>query len=232
MTPNEYFLKEAKKELAFTCDGVPSYQFAENGIPHYYMRFYKMQERLEIQDMFKLGQTEVNELFESLKSAMDSGKMTEGQKVDEFKRLINFYDWRRSQSNNLTTMYELMTVWHFDECENPREYDETYAKVKIKRWMNNNEAILPNGEKINLMNFFLNTPLNRFIDFQSLSKEGMATYLKKLYETALSHSMLTLYKHNLIEEDSLLKQTLDLSMETYKGLINLLHTESSNTMTS
>jgi len=231
MTPNEYFLKEAKKELAFVANGVEYYQFTDGGLPIYYKRFYAFQETMRRHEEWKVTQSVFEEYLDMVDKFTNDNSLTPDRRIAEVQRLTTMLKWRREQSNELMLVYELASVWYFDESEDPCEYDSTYAKKKIQLWLNTKEIEF-DGEKIDLIAFFLRTPLNRFIDFQNFSENGTIQYLNKLYLTQLSHSMYNFSTLSESEKGTNIGQNINFLMEMYKGLILLTDTEQPNTMIS
>jgi len=231
MTPNEYFLKEAKKERAFVANGVEYYQFTDGGLPIYYKRFYAFQETMRRHEEWKITQSVFEEYLDMVDKFTNDNSLTPDRRIAEIQRLTTMLKWRREQSNELMLVYELASVWYFDESEDPCEYDSTYSKKKIQLWLNTKEIEF-DGEKIDLIAFFLRTPLNRFIDFQNFSENGTIAYLNKLYLTQLSHSMYNFSTLSESEKGTNIGQNISFLMEMYKGLILLTDTEQPNITTS
>jgi len=231
MTPNEYFLKEAKKELAFVANGVEYYQFTDGGLPIYYKRFYAFQETMRRHEEWKVTQSVFEEYLDMVDKFTNDSSLTPDRRIAEIQRLTTMLKWRREQSNELMLVYELASVWYFDESEDPCEYDTNYAKKKMELWVNTKEIEF-DGEKIDLIAFFLRTPLNRFIDFQNFSENGTIQYLNKLYLTQFSHSMYNFSTLSESEKGTNIGQNISFLMEMYKGLILLTDTEQPNTMIS
>ena len=232
MTPNEFFLKEAKKELAFTCNGIDYYQFTDGGLPIYYNRFRAFQNTIDNHNQFKVTDSVLTEYLDMVDKFTNDNSLTSDRRIVEIQRLTQTLKFRREQSNNLSLVFDISAVWFFDESEDPAEYEINYSKTKIKNWQENNIAILPDGQTVNLLGFFLKIPLNRFINFQDLSQPGTLTYLKSLTETEFSHS---LHNYSMLSETEK-EQNIGLNiaslMETYEGLWKLLDSELQNTSTS
>jgi hypothetical protein len=231
MTPNEYFLKEAKKELAFVANGAEYYQFTDGGLPIYYKRFYAFQETMRRHEEWKVTQSVFEEYLDMVDKFTNDNSLTPDRRIAEIQRLTTMLKWRREQSNELMLVYELASVWYFDESEDPCEYDSTYAKKKVDLWLNTKEIEF-DGEKIDLIAFFLRTPLNRFIDFQNFSQDGMIVYLNKLYQTQFSHSLYNFSMLSESEKGTSIGQNINFLMEMYKGLVSLTDIEQPNITTS
>lgn len=232
MTPNEFFLKEAKKELAFSCNGVDYYQFTDGGLPIYYNRFRSFQNTIDNHNQFKVTDAVFTEYLDMIDKMTNDRSLEAERRIVEVQRLTQTLKFRREQSNNLSLVYEIASVWFFDESEDPAEYDYAYGQKKSKIWAEKNIAILPNGETVNLLAFFLRTPLNRFIDFQDLSHNGTLKYLKSLNELSFSHSMHNLSLLSNEEKETSIGQNIGLLMETYEAFWKLIDSELQNTSTS
>lgn len=232
MTTNEFFLKEAKKELAFTCNGVDYYQFTDGGLPIYYNRFRAFQNTVDNHNQFKVTDAVFTEYLDMVDKMTNDRSLEAERRIVEIQRLTQTLKFRREQSNNLTLVYEIASVWFFDQSEDPAEYDYAYGQKKSKIWAENNLAILPNGETVNLLAFFLRTPLNRFIDFQDLSQTGTLKYLKSLNELSFSHSLHNLSLLSESEKETNIGQNISSLMETYEAFWKLIDSELQNTSTS
>ena len=232
MTPNEFFIKEAKKELAFSCNGVDYYQFTDGGLPIYYNRFRAFQNTVDNHNQFKVTDAVFTEYLDMVDKMTKDHSLEAERRIVEIQRLTQTLKFRREQSNNLTLVYEIASVWFFDESEDPAEYDYTYGQKKGIEWAKNNIAILPNGETVNLLAFFLRTPLNRFIDFQDLSHNGTLKYLKSLNELSFSHSLHNLSLLSESEKEMNIGTNISLLMETYEAFWKLIDSELQNTSTS
>lgn len=230
---NEYFLKEAKKELVFSCGGVDYYQFTEGGLPIYYNRFREFQATMNRHEEWKVTNEVFTEYLDMIQKFAKDTKLTAERKVAEIERITEFIKWRREQSNELMLVFELASVWYFDESEDPAEYSSEYAKEKIKNWQGNNNFAIIEGVKLeSLLGFFLRTPLNKFINFMDLSEVGTMTYLRKLYETAYSHSLHNYLMLSEIEKGMNIGQNIESLKETHLGLIGLIDSELQNITTS
>ena len=232
MTTNEFFIKEAKKELAFSCNGVDYYQFTDGGLPIYYNRFRAFQNTVDNHNQFKVTDAVFNEYLDMVDKMTNDRSLEAERRIVEIQRLTQTLKFRREQSNNLTLVYEIASVWFFDESEDPSEYDYIYGQKKSKIWAENNIAILAEGQTVNLLAFFLRMPLNRFIDFQDLSQIGTLKYLKSLNELSFSHSLHNLSLLSSEEKETNIGQNIESLMETYQAFWQLIDSELQNTSTS
>lgn len=232
MTPNEYFIKEAKKELAFGANGIEYYQFTDGGLPIYYNRFRNFQETMRKHEEWKVSEIILNEYLEMVQNFIKDGSLTPDRRLAEIERLTTMLNWRREQSNDLMLVYELASIWFFDSSEDPAEYDINYAKNKIKIWCETKEIQVDGKLYPSLLAFFLRTPLNRFIDFQDFSQVGTMTYLKKMFETYYSHSLHNFSMLSETEKEGNIGQNISSVMEMSLGLINLIDIEQQNITTS
>jgi hypothetical protein len=232
MTQNEFFLKETKKELAFTCNGVDYYQFTDGGLPIYFNRFRAFQNTVDNHNQFKVTDAVFTEYLDMVDKFTNDNSLTPERRIAEVQRLTQTLKFRRQQSNNLTLVYDISAIWFFDESEDPAEYDINYSQKKIKIWVENNIAILPDGSTMNLLAFFLRTPLNRFINFQDLSQPGTLTYLKSLTEVEFSHSLHNYSMLSETEKGQTIGQNIASLMEIYEGLWKLIDGELQSISTS
>ena len=232
MTPNEFFIKEAKKELAFTCNGVDYYQFTDGGLPIYYNRFRAFQNTVDNHNQFKVTDAVFTEYLDMVDKMTNDRSLEAERRLVEIQRLTQTLKFRREQSNNLTLVYEIASVWFFDESEDPAEYDYAYGQKKSKIWAENNIVILPQGQTVNLLAFFLRMPLNRFINFQDLSEIGTLKYLKSLNELSFSHSLHNLSLLSESEKETNIGQNISSLMETYEAFWKLIDSELQSTSTS
>lgn len=151
---------EHQVTLAFTSDGVDYYKF-ETGYNSYYERYMAAMDR-------------INEI----EQRVDAKYLDLYQKtLDEYLRkgdlvnasiLNNNLRERRQYIFNVKLLYNLASVWFFDKSENCYTYDYEYAEKKIAKWMKNKELIA----------FFLQTELAKFMPLPDTVKENMLTYLK------------------------------------------------------
>lgn len=231
MTANEHFIKEAKKELAFTCNGVEYYQFTDGGLPIYFNRFRQFQNTFDNHTQFKVTESVLTEAIDMIIHFTNDSSMSPERRIAEVQRVVETFKWRREQSNNLDLLYEIASIWFFDQTEDPAEYDYNYGKKKANIWAENNTCTLPSGEKINLLFFLTHTPLNQFIDFQDLSQVGTLEYLKKLKEVEFSHSLYNLSRLSKSEKSGIIGQNIASLMETSEALWKLIDSELRNTTT-
>lgn len=229
MTPNEFFLKEQYKELEFICNGIEYYRISNSGIPTYFQRLQAFQNRMQDHEEFKLTGAEINEAIGMIKSFNNNKSLTEVERVFEVNRIVGNFEHRREQNNKIQLLYDVASIWYFTAEEDPSVYEYEYAKKHIKNWLQNNEAILPDGTKTKLSDFFLQTPMNRFVDLQNWYDFDTQQYSKKLMELGYSHSLYNLSKLTQEEKTSNLGESIGWLMEMYSLFWQLNDSELSNT---
>jgi len=229
---NKRFEEETEKELIFECDNIKYYQFINGGTPMYYARFKQFQETMRKHEEWRINDSVLSEYIDMVSSLTQNKGLDSERRIAEIARVTEMIKWRREQSNDLQLIYELASIWYFDESEDPSKYDYSHAQEKIKSWMKSNECTIEGVKYNSLLSFFLQTPLNRYINFRDLSESGTLKYLQKTTETMLSHSM-----HNsllLSEKEKGESMGLNISslMETYQNLNYLIGLELENISTT
>lgn len=232
MTKNEFFLKETQKELAFTIDGVGYYCFTDGGVPIYYNRFREFQQRMQWNEEWKVTNEFLQEHIDMTDKFIKDSSFTAEYKIAQIQRLNENLKFRREQSNNFTLVYDLASIWFFDESEDPAEYNQSYNNKKVEKFTKSRTCILPNGDEVNLLAFFLRTPLNRFIDFQNISEVGTLKYLKKLQELQFSHSLYHFTMLSESEKKESIGQNIAFQMAISQNLTELLDLELQSFTTS
>lgn len=221
--PNHFFTQETKKELAFESDGVKYYHFTDGGAPIYIRRFQAFQDKMSKAEEWKISDAVLSEYMDMVeKYTMDGGNISAERKLAEIARLTDNMKWRRRQNNDMQIVFELASVWYFDQTEDPAEYNESYAREKIKRWQGDRE----------LFSFFLRTPLNKYIGFSEPSESGTRNYLRAMYSAVLEQSLNNLSRLSKSETESEIGQNILLLVETYRAMINLIDLESESISTS
>lgn len=235
---NQAFLAEAKKELAFTITDSLSgeiykvYQFSDGGSPIYYNRFRAITQMFQRHDEWKVDKSTMDEYLDMTAKYLNDASISPDEKVMQISRLLNNLKFRIDQSNSFTLVYEIASIWFFTEFEDPTDYNYSRVQKNMLLFSRNKTCILPDGNEVNLLAFFLSTPLNRFISFQDLSEQGTIAYLKKLQEYQLSHSLYNLTKLSSEEKTMPIGQLIEFQVEMSKQLIELLNSELRNTTTS
>lgn len=215
LIPNKYFLEEAKKEEAFESNGVKYYQFTDGGVPIYQQRLNALHDLLrKKEDLGITGAVLEQHIALGLKNC-NNKEMNDARFRAEMSQMLEMLDWRRKQDANLDLIYDLATVWYFDESEDPAIWSESYSKKKKARWLEDRE----------LYDFFLRTPLTQYIDLSMLLVDGTKAYLKKMYETMVVQQQILLSKLSEDEMRSGLGQSMLLLEESYRAMINLIDLE-------
>jgi len=231
MTPNKHFLEETQKELAFTIDGVEYWCFANGGVPIYYTRFREFQQRMQWNEEWKVTNEFLQEHIDMIDKFTKDNSLTADRRLAEIQRLNENLKFRREQSSNFSLIYDLASIWFFTSEEDPAEFNESIHKKKVLNFTKNRTCILPDKKEVNLLAFFLNTPLNRFIDFQNLSEVGTLNYLQKIQELQLSHSRYHLSMLSESEKNQPIGQNIAFQMEMCQNLVTLIGLELKNTTT-
>ena len=213
---NSNFLSEPKKELAFEFEGVKYYHFTEGGTSIYFQRFRALQDVMRKHEEWRVSDAVLTEFVDMVE------RLALQDKTQEVVGLVQKMRWRRQQSNDLLLMYDIASIWYFDESEDPAVWDAGYSKVKIERWRKSGE----------LYAFFLRTPLNRYIDFSQLSSDGMQNYLLELHLTLYAQSATNLLRLSDEQKMSDTGKNIAWLMETYSDLANLIDTGLRNTITT
>lgn len=223
---NEHFKAELKKEFAFESGGVKYYQFAEGGMPIYYSRLVAMQEKVNMAKEWKVTATVMDEFLGILEvlGGVRSGdqrvqELTAEQRLQEMNGRVSMMRKRIEMGGEMSLLYDLASVWFFDETEDPAKYDYAYAKVKIARWLNDHA----------LHAFFLRTPLSDFLELQTSYNAGTAIYLQNLYELLYTASIHNFSMLSEKEKESELGQNILLHAQKYLALKNLAGFESPST---
>lgn len=219
---NEMFLKEAKKELAFTSKGIDYYQFTEGGVPIYQLRFIEMQERINLAREMAVTKDTLYEFLEMMqvytgRRGGDSRiqELSEGQRLAEINGLVGNMLRRLEIQNDLGVIYDIATVWYFDETEDPAYYDAEYGRIKKQRWL----------EDDSLRDFFLQTPLTNFVDFKTDSQDYTQSYLEAIYHWQFTQSVNNLSMLSQKERESETGMLMLSQALTFQALGNLASLE-------
>lgn len=146
--------------LAFTSDGVDYYKF-ESGYNSYYERYMAGMDRIsEIEQ--RVDAKYLDTFQKALQEYVNKGDL------HNISILNNNLKDRRQYVFNVKLLYNLASVWFFDKSENCYTYDYEYADKKIARWMKDKD----------LLAFFLQTELARFMPLPDTVRGNMLTYLK------------------------------------------------------
>jgi len=145
---------------AFTSDGVDYYKF-ETGYNAYYERYMACMDRIN-----EIEQRVDAKYLDSYQKMLDE-YLRKGDLVNA-SILNNNLRERRQYIFNVKLLYNLASVWFFDKTENCYTYDYEYADKKIARWMKDKE----------LLAFFLQTELAKFMPLPDTVKENLEIYLK------------------------------------------------------
>ena len=213
---NKRFLEEPKKEVAFLHKGVEYYHFADNGTAIYYQRFRALQDTIRRHEEWRITADVLQEYLDLVTKFAREGN------TREIELLTQKLNWRRTQSNDLMLLYDLVSIWYFDATEDPAVFDVAYAKKKIESWVGSDE----------LLAFFLKTPLNKYIDFSDLLSDGSRQYLKELHLTLYAQSAMNLLTLSESEKESSTGKNITWLMEMYSNLTKLLDTGLYSTTTS
>ncbi len=146
--------------LAFTSDGVDYYKF-ETGYNSYYDRYMAAMDRInEIEQRVDAKYLDFHQ--KATDEYLNKGSLT------NISILNNNLKERRQYIFNQRLLYNLASVWFFDKSENCYTYDYEYADKKIARWRKDK----------NLLAFFLQTELAKYMPLPDTVKENLEIYLK------------------------------------------------------
>lgn len=107
-------------------------------------------------------------LHERMKGYMNTGNLIEAyESLKEADRLLEQKKERLEWIFEPNVLYNLASIVYFDASENPLKYDQEYAKKKIEKWKNNPDVL----------GFFLQEPIHRFMPYSKLSREDLEKYL-------------------------------------------------------
>ncbi len=146
--------------LAFTSDGVDYYKF-ETGYNSYYERYMAGMDRIN-----EIEQRVDAKYLDTFQKLLDE-YLKKGDLVNCVIANNNLRE-RRQYIFNVRLLYNLASVWFFDKSENCYTYDYEYAEKKIARWMKDKD----------LLAFFLQTELMKFMPLPDTVKENLEIYLK------------------------------------------------------
>jgi hypothetical protein len=119
---------------------------------------------------------------------------------------------RRKYDLSIERTYDNATAWYFAEDENPLIYDATKAQRNKTLWMK-----VPN-----LLDFFLEQPMAKYVNWQMLYNSEGLNYLKKQLTMELSILESSLAASARIGLTSATNSTLKLRVETLNASITLL----------
>lgn len=226
---NPNFISEPMKELAFESGGIKYYQFSEGGMPIYYTRLVAMQEKVNMAQEWKVTEDVMNqflgmiEVYTGVRSADQRVQsLTAEERVEQIKNQVIFMRKRMEIQDELDLLYDLATVWFFDETEDPAIYDSGYAKVKKKRWLDDRA----------LHAFFLRTPISDFLQLQTTLTSGTATLIQNMYQAQFTHLTHSYSMLSEAEKESELGRSIHLQMEACLAFENLTALGQQDTTTS
>lgn len=151
---------EHRVALAFSSGGVDYYKF-ETGYNSYYERYMAAMDRInEIEQRVDAKYLDIYQ--KTLDDYLRKGDLVNASILNNNLRE------RRQYIFNVRLLYNLASVWFFDKSENCYTYDYDYAEKKIAKWMKDKD----------LLAFFLQTELVKFMPLPDTVKENIMIYLK------------------------------------------------------
>lgn len=166
--PTALYVKDLpdKVGFAFETGGVKYYRFIElTNMP--IGRFNAMR------DMLELAQCNTTADIYKANLTLWLSQCNEGKLVDIASGLKEAQA-RLDNITSISVLYDLASVFYFDENENLLSYDPTYANKKISFW----------NEKGGIA-FFLQLPIRELMPSQGISTHDMESYMKGMAITEL-----------------------------------------------
>jgi hypothetical protein len=204
-------------DIHLEIEGVKFYQFAQGGTTMSAGRFYAMADLNRDHDELKLdGLTldsaisVIDDVLTKILSATDKDEINAAVMTAKL-HVVNLKQ-RRKYDLSIERTYDNATAWYFAEDENPLIYDATKAQRNKTLWMK-----VPN-----LLDFFLEQPMAKYVNWQMLYNSEGLNYLKKQLTMELSILESSLAASARIGLTSATNSTLKLRVETLNASITLL----------
>lgn len=198
-------------------DGVKFYQFAQGGTTMSAGRFYAMADMNRDHDELKLdGLTldsaisVIDDVLTKIMTTTDKDEINAATMTAKL-HVVNLRQ-RRKYDLSIERTYDNATAWYFAEDENPLVYDGVKAQRNKALWMK-----VPT-----LLDFFLQQPMSRYVNWQMLYNSEGLSYLKKQLTMELSILESSLAASARIGLTSATNTTLKLRVETLNASITSL----------
>lgn len=213
----------------FVCNEVQYYQAGELYLDTIYAgRFAALGDTLRQHDTLKLS----GDLLDTSLSSLRDLTLTGLQRVNdpaamaellsELHTMALRLQQRASMGTTLEVLYDTMAVVFLDETEDPRSLSLSHSAKKKTAW----------AEHPHLLDFFLTTPINKFVPLQGLFEpDTIRSTRNQMLLEWLDWQRITL----LYGPDGLTRSTntsIALRMETLRGFDSLLQPRSLSTTTT
>ncbi len=206
----------------FVVDGVQYYQATQEGVNMLVGRFHAFGDTLRKHDELKLTGALLETGFAGLKLMLKrirSQALTDTEQVldsvQESLLIIDRLEQRQTIGLSLEQTYEIASIFHFSEDEDPGSVDWSINKKKISSWLKDERAGL-------FFYSFLNSPIGNYIPLVSLSDTNMLSFLKETNISEILDWTRTLLQLKTNGESPATMSTIESRRETLYGYDSLL----------
>lgn len=158
--PQWHVKPEHEIKLAFSHKGINYYQVV-SGMDLPYERYMAAVDAIQVME-YRLDPQFIEFFFKQHEAFVNAGDMANIARLTK-----NLYD-RSKHITNVQLLYNLASVWFFDETENPYSYNYDYAEEKIRRWRGDSE----------LLGKLLQTPLKNYMPSFDMYNMTLESYFK------------------------------------------------------
>lgn len=184
--------------LIINMDGKPVqyYQAADEGISMLMGRFYAFSDVLRKHDTLKLSDESLTAAMVTVRDlqrrAMAQVSIDVEQAMDcmrETLTLVERIQERRRLGLDLTQIYDIASIWFFSEDEDPGGVDTYLNRKKVDSWLNSDRSA-------ELLFFFANTPIKKFVDLRGLLEVDTLLSIQQLNQLEMIDWSRTSVKRN------------------------------------
>jgi hypothetical protein len=202
-TPQKF--QAADIEFAFTSGGIDYYHFKGSGFAKYYERYAAAVDMIWAFEHHKLTHQDFDIFLNTLDEYHNTGNLVEAARLSGNIRAI------RSYCYHVPLLYNLASVWYFDQSENPYSLDKDYCESKIEHWQKDKATLA----------FFLSTPIAQYMPLVDTIEESFRNFTKQSLETQLAIYERHLSNLSEIENESATIKNLRKQMDRLRGFVPL-----------
>ncbi len=168
----------------------------------YYERYMAMEDKFREAEM-KVTEDFLQEFVKSMRVYLNKGELS------EIGNMIIYLEQRLNYLPSVEQLYNICSVWFFDQNESPYTFDHQYAWNKIELWKQHKEALA----------FFLQTDLQKFFPSWAGLEISIQSYTKAIAQQEKMHLTYHLQKLSKLGVDQDLANSIESRLETLRTLI-------------
>ncbi|GAB4023243.1 hypothetical protein GCM10028808_73090 [Spirosoma migulaei] len=212
-------------------NGLQCYQATEDGFNMLIGRFHAFGDTLRKHDELKLtgdqfatGLATIETMLKRCRAQATTDSEQVLDAASEGLLMVDRLRQRQSLGLSVEQVYEIASIFHFTELEDPGAVDWAQSRKNQDSWLKDDRA----GE---FYAFFLGSPIGNYIPLASLSDKSMLSFLKELNINEILDWTRILLQLRMNGTSSVLTTTIESRRETLFGLDGLLSSVLSPTST-